>query len=210
MTTEISNNILDRGAKIISMIFHPLFIPVYGLIIIFTAPTLFGYLPPSVKRILLLMVLVNNVFIPFSLLPYLKFRNIISSWSIDNRKERFIPLLVTSIFYSFTSIVVFRFQLPMFLKSFLFATSFVAITITVINFFWKISIHATGTGLLTALVLMLAFRMYASLSVYIISVLLVAGLVLASRLRLNLHNPAQVWFGFLIGFSGLFLFMMII
>ena len=63
------NNVQDRDflnkpAKIISAVFHPLFIPVYGMVIIFSAPTLFGYLPFTVKKLLLLIVLINNVFFP--------------------------------------------------------------------------------------------------------------------------------------------------
>ena len=174
MATEKLNNLPDSTAKIISIVFHPLFIPLYGMIIIFSAPTLFGYLPFKVKKILLFIVLVNNVLIPLSLMPYYKFRNIISSWSIENRKERFIPLIITSIFYSVTSILVYRFQIPFFLKSFLFALSFVAITVTLINFLWKVSIHSAGAGVLTALVLIMALKMYSPLD-------LVSGLSAYSR-----------------------------
>ncbi len=182
--------------------------PLYGMIIIFSAPTLFGYLPFTVKRSLLFIVLINNVLIPLSLMPYYKFRNIISSWSIENRKERFIPLLLTSIFYSVTSILVYRFQIPHFLKSFLFALSFVVITLTMINFVWKVSIHSAGAGVLTALVLIMALKMYSPLAWYLASVIIAGGLVLSSRLRLNHHNPPQVWFGFMTGFLGLAFFML--
>ena len=201
---------LDNAARIISRVFHPLFMPFYGLLIIFTAPTLFGYLPVNVKRILLFIVLVNNILIPLSLFPYYKYRNIITTWTLENRRERFIPLLITSILYSVTSIIVYRFQIPMFLKSFLFASSFMIIAITVINFFWKISIHAVSAGSLMALVLILAFRMSSPLYWYLVTVIISGGLVLASRLRLNMSNPLQVWIGFLTGFSALTLFMMLL
>jgi hypothetical protein len=198
----------DRAAKIISAVFHPLLTPFYGLLIIFSAPTLFGYLPFAVKRILLFIVLINNVLIPLSLLPYFRYRNIITSWSVENRKERNIPLILTSIFYSITSIIVFRYQIPLFLKSFLFASSLLVILITLINFFWKISIHSAGAGTLAALVLILAVKMYSPMAWYLISVLLTGGLVLTSRLLLNRNNPLQVWLGYLAGFSGLILFML--
>ncbi len=200
----------DNAARIISKVFHPLFMPFYGLLVIFTAPTLFGYLPVNVKRILLFIVMVNNVLIPLSLFPYYKYRNIITTWAMENRRERFIPLLITSILYSVTSIIVYRFQIPMFLKTFLFSTSFVIITITVINFFWKISIHAVSAGSLVALVLILAFRMNSPLYWYLVTVIISGGLVLTSRLRLNMSSPSQVWIGFLTGFSALALFMLLL
>jgi hypothetical protein len=208
MSTDEIKDFSDKLAKIISIIFHPLFMPVYGMVIIFSAPTLFGYLPFAVKKLLLLIVLINNVLLPLSLLPFFKYRKIISSWTINNRRERIIPLVITTILYSATSFIIFRSPLPVFLKSFIFATSFLSLMVTLINFWWKISLHSIGAGALIALVLILSFKMYITQGWYLISVIIAGGLVLSSRLRFNFHNPQQVWFGFLTGFFGLTLFMM--
>jgi hypothetical protein len=207
MSTDETKYFLDKLAKIMSIIFHPLLMPVYGMAIIFSAPTLFGYLPFAVKKSLFLIVLINNVLLPMSLLPLFIRRNIISSWTIDNRRERVIPLVITTILYSATSFIIFRFPVPVFLKSFIFAASFLSLMVTVINFWWKISLHSVGAGALIAVVLILSFKMYTPLVWYLISVIIAGGLVLSSRLRLNFHNPQQVWFGFLTGFLGLILFM---
>jgi hypothetical protein len=208
MSTEVTKDFLDKLAKIISVIFHPLFMPVYGMVIIFSAPTLFEYLPFAVKRILLFIVLINNVLLPLSLLPFFRYRNIISSWTINNRRERIIPLLITTILYSTTSFIIFRFPVPGFLKSFFLAAAFLSLMVTVINFRWKISLHSVGAGALIAIVLLLSFKMYSPLMWYLISVIIAGGLILSSRLRLNYHNPQQVWFGFITGFLGLSLFML--
>lgn len=207
MKSDETKYFTDDPAKVISVIFHPLFMPVYGLAIIFSAPTLFGYLPFAVKKLVFLIVLINNVLLPFSLLPFFRYRNIISSWSVENRRERIIPLLITTILYSATSFIIFRFPVPVFLKSFIFAAFFVSLAVTVINFWWKISIHSVGAGALTALVLVLSLKMYSPLDWYLIAVIIAAGLVLSSRLKLNSHTPQQVWFGFLTGYLGLGLFM---
>jgi hypothetical protein len=208
MSTEVTKDFLDKLAKIISVIFHPLFMPVYGMVIIFSAPTLFEYLPFAVKRILLFIVLINNVLLPLSLLPFFRYRNIISSWTINNRRERIIPLLITTILYSTTSFIIFRFPVPGFLKSFFLAAAFLSLMVTVINFRWNISLHSVGAGALIAIVLLLSFKMYSPLMWYLISVIIAGGLILSSRLRLNYHNPQQVWFGFITGFLGLSLFML--
>lgn len=210
MNTGNNINIIDKLAKIVSIVFHPLFMPLYGLIILLSAPTFLMYLPIETKRILFTVVLINNVFIPLALLPFLRFRNIISSFHIDDMKERIIPLLTTSILYCTTSFIVFRFQIPFFLKSFIFATSVVAIIVSMINFWWKISIHAVGAGALTATVFSLSFKMYTPLTLYLLAVILASGLVLSSRLRLNSHEPSQVWIGFLTGFVGITLFILLI
>ena len=90
----------DKAALTISVIFHPLLMPIYGMIIIFSAPTLFGYLPYDVKKILFLIVLINNVLLPLSLIPYLRYRNHITSWSVDKRRERILPLFIATILYA--------------------------------------------------------------------------------------------------------------
>jgi hypothetical protein len=209
METEKTGNITDTFAKIISVVFHPLFMPVYGLLIIFSAPTLFGYLPFQVKKLLLLIVVINNVMLPFSLMPFFIHRNIISTWTIENRRERVIPLILTTILYSVTSFIIFRLPIPLFLKTFIFSTFFLSIIVTVINFWWKISLHSVASGAIIALVLILSFKMFTPLTGYLIISVIVGGLVLSSRLRLNYHNPLQVWMGFLAGIFGLSLFMML-
>lgn len=207
--TENSNDISGMLARIISGVFHPLLMPVYGMLIIFSAPTLFGYLPFEVKRLLLLIVLINNVLLPLSLLPFFRYRKIISSWTIENRRERIIPLLIASILYSTTSYIIYNFPIPGFLKSFIFTSAFLSILVTVINFWWKISLHSVGAGALLALVLLLSLKMYTPLFWYLIPVIMAAGLVLSSRLKLDAHNPMQVWLGFFTGFLGLSLFMIL-
>lgn len=209
MTTEEPKDLFVRLAKIISVVFHPLLMPVYGLAIIFSAPTLFGYLPFNVKRLLILIMLVNNVLLPLSLLPFFIHRNIISSWTIIERKERNIPLIISTLLYCTSSFIIFRFPIPVFLKSFIFGASILSLIVTVINFWWKISLHSVGAGALISLVLILSLKMLTPLEWYLIPVVIITGLVLSSRLKLNLHSPAQVWIGLFTGFFGLSLFMML-
>jgi hypothetical protein len=209
MTTDKQLDFPESLAKIVAIIFHPLLIPVYGLIIIFFAPTLLGYLSFNVKKLLLFIMLINNVLLPISLLPFFKYRNIISSWTISERKERNLPLILTTALYCTTSYIVFRFPIPVFLKSFIFAAAFLSLVVTIINFWWKISIHSVGAGALLGLVLSLSLKMLTPLEWYLVPLILVAGLILSSRLRLNLHSPSQVWVGLFTGFFGLTLFMML-
>jgi glucan phosphoethanolaminetransferase (alkaline phosphatase superfamily) len=210
MNAGQASTIPDKLAKIVSIVFHPLFMPLYGLAILFFAPTFLKYLPVEAKRILFLVMLIDNVFLPLALFPFLRYRNLISSYHIDDRKERIIPLLITSILYCTTSFIVFRYQIPFFLKSFIFATSVVAIVVSMINFWWKISIHAVGAGALTATVFALSLKMHTPLTWYLLVVIFASGLILSSRLRLNEHNPSQVWVGFLTGFMGISLFILFI
>jgi hypothetical protein len=208
MITDKNTSFHEKLSKIVSVIFHPLLIPLYGLLIIFFAPTMFWYLPLKVKEILFLVVVVNNVLIPFLLMPLFRYNNIISAWTIESRKERILPLLSVSLLYSITAYILYRFQIPMFVKSFALAISFIALTVTIINFWWKISLYSTGAGALTGIVVTLSLKMNIPLFWFLIPVIILSGLILSSRLKLNFHNSAQVYVGYLTGLLGLNLFML--
>ena len=197
----------DTAAKIISSVFHPLFMPVYGLAVIFSAPTVFGYLPFDVKKLLFLIIFINNILLPFSLLPFFKYRNVINSWSMEERSERTLFLILTTLLYGATTYIVFSFRVPMFLKSFLMAVFFISLAVTIINIWWKISIHAVAMGAITALAIILSVKMFSPLMWYFITIIIVSGLVLYARLKLNFHNPLQVWTGYFAGiiFMGSYL-----
>jgi hypothetical protein len=193
----------DKLARTLSLIFHPYLMPVYGLLIIFMAPTLYNYLPSTVKKLMIFIVLINNVLLPVSLIPFFIHNNLIRSWLMNERSDRTIPLIISTILYFVTTYIIFRFQVPGFLKLFFLAIACLSFTATLINYWWKISIYSIGTGAILALVLVLSYKMYTPLLWYLIPSILVSGLVLFARLQLNLHSPGQVWAGFLTGFLGL-------
>jgi hypothetical protein len=205
-----SVSISDRAATVISIIFHPLLIPVYGMVIILTAPTLYNYIPFDVKKLIVLIILVNNVLLPLSLIPFFVHRNFISSWSITERKDRNIPLIMSTILYIITTYILFRFPIPYFLKTYFLAVAFLSLAATVVNFWWKISLHSIGSGMLLALVLVLSFKMYTPLVWFLVPAILISGIIMSSRLYMNLHNPQQIWTGCLTGFLGFSVITMLI
>jgi hypothetical protein len=210
MESNRTGDLVERTAKIISVILHPVLMPVYGLIIIFSAPTLFGYLPFTIKRLLFIIVMINNVLLPISFLPYLRYRNYITSWSIDNRSERMLPLFIATILYAATSYLVIRYPVPFFIKTFILGVFLISLALTAINLWWKISIHSAAAGAIAALVLVLSFKMSSALLWPLLIVIIAAGLTLSSRLKLNAHSSGEVWSGFLLGYIGLGLLMWLI
>jgi len=190
----------ENAAKIISISFHPLLMPLYGLLVIFFAPTLFWYLPIRVKEILFFIFLINNVLIPLSLLPFLRYRNIISSWVIEERRERVIPLLASSLLYSVTSFLMFRLQIPVFVKAYTYSLAVLAVILLIINLSWKISLHSAGAGAMSALIFVLSVKMGVPLPFQLAATLLLSGVVMSARMMLNSHEPKQVYGGFITGF----------
>jgi hypothetical protein len=193
----------DTLAKIITVIFHPLLMPLYGLLIIFSAPTLFGFIPFVQKKVIILILLTNNILLPLSLLPYLKWRKIITSWSLSDRSERIIPMALTSLFYFVTLYIVLKYRIPVFIKTVILSTALLSFTVSLINFWWKISVHSVGAGALTALIFVLSFKTHTPLTIFLIPAIIISGLVLSSRLWLNSHSPKEVWLGYLLGIAGM-------
>jgi hypothetical protein len=205
MNGEANHSI--TSARIVSILFHPLFMPVYGLAIILSDLSPFGYLPFTVKRLLLLIMVINNIFLPLSTLPFLKQMNFISSFTLDQREERAVPMIIATLLYATTSYIIYRFPVPHVLKSYFFATFILSLIITITNFRWKISLHSTGSGALTGIILYLSFALHAPMLWFLVTALFSAGVILSARLRLNIHSPAQVWGGFFTGLAGLLLLM---
>jgi len=209
MSKNEDNQILKIGAQILAVIFFPGFLPIYGLLIIFNAPTFFAYELAarygSLKGIILLLAFVNMTVVPVALMPLLKYRNIISSYSMNTRSDRIIPMAIGSLMYLVTSIIFYSFQIPELIKSFVLASTILSILILIITLKWKISIHSAGVGSLLATVMALSVRMYANLAAIWIPLIFLSGLLLASRLYLNSHNPPQIYAGFALGFLTLWL-----
>jgi len=209
MELEKKKDFGESAARIISISFHPLLAPVYGLLVIFFAPTLYWYLPFRVKEILFFIFLINNVLIPLSLMPFLRYRNLISSWTIDERRERLVPLMIITLLYVVTSYIMYKLQIPVFLKVYAYSLALLALVLLIINLRWRISIHSAGAGAVTALVFVLSLKMGVPLPLQLVATILVSGFVMSARLLTNLHEPRQVYGGFLTGFivQGLFLML---
>ncbi|HOO97947.1 MAG TPA: hypothetical protein PLV06_05730 [Bacteroidales bacterium] len=209
MPSSSAKGLPDRLAAIISVIFHPLLMPLYGLLVVFSTPTLYGYLPFVQKKFIVFILATNNILLPFSMLPYLKWRRVISSWTIDSRTERVTPLALTTFFYLVSVYVVMKFTIPGFIKALFIASAFISLAVTVINFWVKISIHSAGAGALTAMIIFLSLTMHTPLLPLVIAAILVSGLILSSRLWLQQHTPAEVWTGFLLGFASMALILIL-
>lgn len=209
--TDITS--LKLGSQILSVIFFPGFLPIYGLLIIFNAPTLFAYELAvrygSLKGVILLLAFVNMTVVPVAIMPLLKYKNIISSYSMDIRSDRIVPMAVASLMCLVTTIIFYSFRIPGIIQSFILATTILSILILLITLKWKISIHSAGLGSLLAMVMALSVRMFADLAVLWIPLILITGLVMAARLYLKSHTSTQIYAGFALGFITMWLVMVV-
>jgi len=68
-----------------------------------------------------------------------------------------------------------------------------------INYFWKISLHMLGMGGLTGVFLGFALRIGIDIFPFLAFLIFLSGLVGYARLKVNSHNPPQVYVGYIVG-----------
>ena len=198
MNTGVKNRIREI-ARALTVIFHPVFVPLYGLLIIFSSPTLLSFIPAAMKRVLLIVVFTNNILIPLSLTAILYARGAIKTFNARDRNERVVLLTFAMLMYTITALVLLRMQVPSLFKAYFISIAIVTLITLIITAFYRISLHASGIGGLLALVVFMMI-LYDIRSVWqLITVILAGGLVMSSRLYLDDHSPAEVWLGLLAG-----------
>jgi len=192
-------------SKIISVIFHPLLMPTYGLIIIFNSGTHYSLLPYEVKKLIYMLVAISNILIPISLIPFLINLKVVSDFSMQKGKERFIPLLITTLSFFFAYQVLHRLTISMigFIETMLLGTSILVFVCLLVSLKWKISAHLIGIGGLLGAIIFYSIIFFSNLFLIVIVLCLISGLVAFARLQLQAHSPAQVYAGFFTGFLGM-------
>ena len=187
-------------ARIISYVFHPLFIPVYiSWFLIFVNP-LFPAINASDKWILLLRFVVMYTVFPLITVLLAKGLGFIQSVYLKTQKDRIIPYIVCGIYY-FWMWYVLKNQ-PEFPRYFvmlslaIFIASFMGL---ILNSFMKVSMHTISVGVLITFILLLAFLTDVNYGFYIAIAFLLAGAVSTARMINANHYPIEVYAGLIIG-----------
>jgi hypothetical protein len=191
---------MKTAAKIISTVFHPLAMPIIGLLIIFNTDSYINYaIPSELKKAILFLVGTSTFIIPLLIAVLLLNRKIIQSLDMETQKERIIPYVVTIIFYIFTLYLLERASVPPIIYNFIIGATLSVMLAFIINIKWKISAHMIGIGGLVGALFCIALLLEVYITPYIIISLLAAGFIGTSRLILKAHTPPQIYTGFAIG-----------
>lgn len=199
----------EKISKIISHVFHPLLVPTVGFLVLFNSGTYLSYIPFNMKVWITSIVFVCTFFLPLMFIVFLRYQEVINNIHMKERRERYIPILITFFLFVFCFYLIRRIDIPAMFCSFILG----GMTTLLFSFFitlrYKISIHMVGLGGLTAMILFISFYLKVDLSFYLILVILVTGMTGTARLLLKAHTPAEVYTGFLTGFAGVMATMML-
>lgn len=190
---------------IISYTLHPLFMPSLVLFIMLAFNiSLSMLLPWNMKLMLTLMSVVITMIIPFLIILLMHKLGLISSLYMDIREERAFPLLVMAVFYYLSYYLIKGIHLPMIYSMYMLGASALIIILMVWNFFMKISLHTAGMGAVTGFLAGLVIHYAVDLIPLVIIALLLSGILGAARLKLNTHQPSEIYLGWLAGAAVMF------
>ena len=187
------------GAKAISVIFHPLFIPVYvSWFLIYIYP-IFPAFTGRDKGILLLRFLVMYTLFPLATVLLAKGLGFIQSIYLNTQKDRIIPYVACGVYYFWMWYVLRNQLFPDELETFTLAIFLASSGGLLANSYFKVSMHAIGLGVMAAFMVVLAFLAVVPFGFYLAVAILITGVVCSARLATGDHYPLEIYVGLFIG-----------
>ncbi|HYG50897.1 MAG TPA: hypothetical protein VD905_08330 [Flavobacteriales bacterium] len=203
-------------SKVISILFHPIFMPLFTLFLIFNADGIINhyfagrspYTGEDQRSRVYLVFFITTVLMPAVSFYILKRNKLVSSFAMPHKNERFFPYLTTVVYYAILYYLLQSNNFPLVFKTATLGTIAVVLCVMLINFRFKISSHAAGIGGVVGIYAVLIKHSWILNGVGTLALLVVlAGLVSTARLSLNAHRAVEVYSGLLLGFLLEFVFM---
>ncbi|MBP9151204.1 MAG: phosphatase PAP2 family protein [Flavobacteriales bacterium] len=189
-----------KFATAISVIFQPIFVPLYSLVILFHSDTYVTYgVQPEVRKFIFLITFLNTIILPIGVFYYFYRAKLIDSFHMHTAKERSLPFLTTIVFHLSTFYMFSKAPMPSLFPNLILGAAFSVALAFVINLKWKVSIHMLGMGGIVGTIFGLMLRYQVDAIQLVMSLVILSGIVGYSRLRLNAHTPLQVYVGFVLG-----------
>ncbi|MDE6548621.1 MAG: hypothetical protein K2L22_06460 [Muribaculaceae bacterium] len=192
---------ITRCANILSWVFVPLLMPVYGIILIFSLSFL-SYAPFHTKLVFTLIVFGANFVVPMLLVLLLKKLGMIQDIGLNGRSERLIPYIITIVCLAGTGLFLYLKMAPLWVAMFYAGGALAVVINLIVNFRWKISAHAAGIAGLVAMLIQVIKEGPSSEGMiwWIVGAIITAGLLGSARIWLGRHTLLQVLAGSAVGF----------
>lgn len=206
------NNIQERAtpqnplhisipAKIISYVFHPLFIPTYIFIFLTKQfPYEFADITDWQLKLKVFSVFWMTAFFPAFAVFLLWRLKLSESIFLRTQKERIIPYFITMFFYWWMHYLSKnQTDQPIVLKFFYFGIFWTTIIGVIINNFIKISLHTIAAGSAVAAIVLISFYYHTHLGLPIAIAIVLAGIVSTARLLVSDHTNLEIYSGLGLG-----------
>lgn len=187
-------------ARIFSIILQPIFIPLYGVILLTEYDFTLSNLPISAKSLIWLIVFLSTGLFPAIVIGICIKYGMVSDTFISNRQQRPIPFVFTLLGYLFGIYWLREVGLNLFYTAPILGASIGLMIMLPINYFWKISAHLSAIGGLCGGVFTFAIIYGTTPVIPLVSLILLSGILGWSRMELKAHTFGQVCCGWLNGF----------
>lgn len=187
------------GAKLISTLFTPFYIPTVAVVLLL----IFSYLNKlsNAYRLAFAVLVIFFTWI-FPLTAAYLYRSI-NGWThhqVGQRERRFVPYIINIFFYGTLFLLMKVLHIPAFLTTVVMSALILQIICALINIWIKISTHAAASG--SAIGMLMAFSLVFNFDAlgWLCVAILLSGLVCSSRMVLRLHTYRELVLGVLVGF----------
>jgi hypothetical protein len=188
-------------AKFISIVLHPVLMPTYALVIIFSVSHYLNFtMPPPLKFALFSIVIFNTLIMPVIISWLLLRKGLIKSFNMDKREERIIPFICNAVLMMVAYYMISQISIPKIFSMMLLGAAASVVIAIIINLKWKVSIHMIGIGGITGMFFGLSTFLLIDLRIPIVVSIIVAGLIGSARISMGAHRQAHLYFGFFVGF----------
>jgi len=181
------------------MLFTPFYLPLIGLILLFTFSYL-ALLPIGYRLQILALVYLFTILLPTYIIHFYRRHQGWSLIELGHRERRIVPYAISIVCYLSCIWLLKWLSVFHFVASILMASLLVQIVCATINVWWKISTHSAAIGGVAGALLAFAELFAFNPVWWLCAVLTVAGILGSARMILRQHSLAQVVGGFVVGF----------
>ena len=202
-------------ARIVSILFHPLLLATYLFaLFIFLFPVALEPLKSEGHFNFLLLIFCITFALPALNVGMFRMMGTIKTLEMKEKRERILPFIfitilyitVTYLFYSKTHL-----GLHHNLLKFLIIIDALVLIATLTTFFYKVSVHSLAAwGMIGILIPLNKVLEDNTLFYPTLIIIVIAGVVMSARLKLNAHTPREVLVGSVLGFATSFVAMVIL
>ena len=206
---------MKNFARVVSLLFHPMLLTSYAILLMFVLPTYLSLYPYNYKKAVILIIFTATFISPLLIMLILLNIRKIKSLNLTDRKERFLPFVIGFVLYFSAYLITLNFPggTPLYISSFVLCTTILLLILLVLTFKFKISVHMAGMGGFLGFFYVFFVKMNISEVLFIISgfhiliihffvlLLILSGIIASARLFLKAHNPIQIISGFFIGLT---------
>jgi len=190
--------------KIISYVFHPIFIPIYGTLSYFLVSKKYTTLAMKIGNLLPIFIL--TVMVPIICFLILRNMGLVNSVFFPSTKARKYPLFISLVLLLMIIYKVIPYNYTAELYYFFIGLIIALFTYLMLLFVkFKGSLHMLGIGTLTMYLINLSIHFEINLTFSISLLILMAGLIASSRLYFRAHNTLTLGTGLIIGIVSQFI-----